>query len=110
MQAHSRMDETDFFWAKWVPMEYLSCDCEHCKNGIEFPAHGIGRRISCPHCGAPVTLKKGNAPAPPAPLPKLEAQPLRASVKPVSEIKPEVKQPAPIGFSPGSAGFEEKAK
>ena len=40
-------------------MEYLSCDCEKCKNGIEFPAHGVGRRINCPHCGAPVTLKNG---------------------------------------------------
>jgi ribosomal protein S27E len=31
--------------------EYLSISCPACGGGVEFPAHGIGTVIPCPHCG-----------------------------------------------------------
>ena len=35
---------------------YFEDHCGNCRGGIEFPAHGIGEVISCPHCGCQVTL------------------------------------------------------
>lgn len=30
---------------------YLKCLCQQCGGAIEFPAHGVGSTIPCPHCG-----------------------------------------------------------
>jgi hypothetical protein len=41
---------------------YIKCPCNNCDNSIEFPAHGIGQTIACPHCGMETTLFKPDAP------------------------------------------------
>ncbi len=30
--------------------KFLVCKCPSCQGGIEFPSHGIGESIQCPHC------------------------------------------------------------
>src|SRR2546426_6092430 len=35
---------------------YLKCPCHCCRGAIEFPVEGVGRTISCPHCGQETTL------------------------------------------------------
>ncbi|MEO7300779.1 MAG: FxLYD domain-containing protein [Verrucomicrobiota bacterium] len=40
-----------------MPSEsFLKCPCIHCGGHIEFPTSGIGRSISCPHCGQQTDL------------------------------------------------------
>jgi len=61
---------------------FLKCPCQHCGGSIEFPAHGVGQAIDCPHCAtktklfrpepvaeeaAPATEPVEELPAPPAP-------------------------------------------
>jgi hypothetical protein len=29
---------------------YIKCPCNNCDVLIEFPAHGLGQTITCPHC------------------------------------------------------------
>ena len=29
---------------------YLTNHCQHCGGGVEFPGHGVGAEIECPHC------------------------------------------------------------
>ncbi|HEX3253188.1 MAG TPA: DUF4236 domain-containing protein [Pyrinomonadaceae bacterium] len=41
---------------------YIKCPCKNCDNPIEFPAHGVGQTIACPHCGMETTLFKPGAP------------------------------------------------
>jgi hypothetical protein len=41
---------------------YIKCPCNNCDNSIEFPAHGVGQTIACPHCGMETTLFKPGAP------------------------------------------------
>lgn len=41
--------------------EYLKCPCRQCGSPIEFPPHGVGLAIECPHCGQKTVL--GRAPA-----------------------------------------------
>jgi hypothetical protein len=36
--------------------QHLKCPCQHCEGPIEFPAHGLGLAIDCPHCGEKTTL------------------------------------------------------
>ena len=36
--------------------KYLKCPCQKCGSSIEFPAHGIGAAVDCPHCGQKTTL------------------------------------------------------
>jgi len=31
-------------------------ECHHCQNLIEFPDHGVGEHIRCPHCGTSLVL------------------------------------------------------
>jgi hypothetical protein len=38
------------------PENFAKCACQHCGGHIEFPIHGLGRKISCPHCGEPTLL------------------------------------------------------
>jgi TPR repeat protein len=38
--------------------QYITCHCQHCGGGIEFPKQGIGQQIPCPHCGAITTLER----------------------------------------------------
>jgi hypothetical protein len=40
---------------------YIKCPCNNCHNRIEFPAHGVGQTIACPHCGMETTLFKPGA-------------------------------------------------
>lgn len=35
---------------------FLKCPCQHCGGSIEFPAHGVGLAIDCPHCGTRTKL------------------------------------------------------
>jgi hypothetical protein len=35
---------------------YFKNYCPRCGGGIEFPAHGAGRSIPCPHCKTPIPL------------------------------------------------------
>lgn len=37
--------------------QYLQMDCASCRNGIEFPAEGLGQTVDCPHCGRPALLR-----------------------------------------------------
>src|ERR1043165_3293354 len=37
-------------------MSFLKAACQHCCNGIEFPEHGAGSEIDCPHCGKQTLL------------------------------------------------------
>ena len=36
--------------------EFIKCPCNHCDVFIEFPAHGVGQQIVCPHCGMETVL------------------------------------------------------
>ena len=36
--------------------QYLRGACEKCKENIEFPIHGWGQTINCPHCGQTTEL------------------------------------------------------
>ncbi|MFM1769045.1 MAG: hypothetical protein RJA22_1574 [Verrucomicrobiota bacterium] len=40
---------------------YLKCPCRVCGGNIEFPAQGIGRTVSCPHCGEKTLLGRASA-------------------------------------------------
>jgi len=35
---------------------FIKCPCNHCDVLIEFPAYGVGQRITCPHCGLETLL------------------------------------------------------
>jgi hypothetical protein len=35
---------------------YSTCSCPECSGKVEFPAHGIGEEIECPHCQIPFAL------------------------------------------------------
>jgi hypothetical protein len=35
---------------------YIKCPCNNCDVLIEFPAHGVGESIKCPHCGMDTVL------------------------------------------------------
>lgn len=37
---------------------YIKCSCNNCDVFIEFPAHGVGQTIICPHCGLDTVLFK----------------------------------------------------
>jgi len=37
---------------------YIKCPCQNCDVLIEFPAHGLGQKVTCPHCGMETTLFK----------------------------------------------------
>jgi DNA-directed RNA polymerase subunit RPC12/RpoP len=48
------------------PEEFIKSDCQLCGGSIEFPTHGVGQWIECPHCSQKIRLRP--------PLPKfLEA-------------------------------------
>jgi hypothetical protein len=36
--------------------KYLKCSCQKCGASIEFPIHGTGSVVPCPHCGERTTL------------------------------------------------------
>ena len=38
--------------------EFYKMSCPNCGGGIEFPEHGLGSQIKCPHCQKPVVLKQ----------------------------------------------------
>ena len=38
--------------------EFLTCLCNSCSGKIEFPAHGVGEAVECPHCGLMTKLYK----------------------------------------------------
>lgn len=37
---------------------YIKCPCNNCDVFIEFPAHGLGQSVTCPHCGLETLLFK----------------------------------------------------
>jgi hypothetical protein len=38
--------------------EFYKISCPNCGGGIEFPEHGLGSQIECPHCRKPIVLKQ----------------------------------------------------
>jgi hypothetical protein len=38
--------------------EFYKMSCPKCGGGIEFPEHGLGSQIECPHCRTPIVLKQ----------------------------------------------------
>ena len=40
---------------------YIKCPCNNCDVVIEFPAHGLGETITCPHCEMETVLFKPTA-------------------------------------------------
>ncbi len=40
------------------PDNFAKCACQHCGGHIEFPSEGVGRKISCPHCGERTLLTR----------------------------------------------------
>lgn len=55
------------------PTKFLTIHCVFCSGGIEFPEHGLGTQIPCPHCQKTITLLRPAvaAPAPATPPTKL---------------------------------------
>lgn len=49
---------------------YLKGPCQHCGGSIEFPSHGMGLAIDCPHCAQKTVLAAPTAATPP-PLPAM---------------------------------------
>jgi hypothetical protein len=43
-------------------IEYLTCHCWHCDGKIEFPKHGVGQEIQCPHCSTSIVLTETEQP------------------------------------------------
>jgi hypothetical protein len=41
---------------------FMKCFCINCGSPIEFPSHGIGETIACPHCGKTTTLSMSSMP------------------------------------------------
>lgn len=41
------------------PESFAKCACQHCGGRIEFPRHGAGQKITCPHCDQPTLLYLG---------------------------------------------------
>jgi hypothetical protein len=41
---------------------YLKCACQNCGEPIEFPIHGIGSAVACPHCHRRTTLRPPSTP------------------------------------------------
>lgn len=39
-------------------ISYIKSFCLHCHENFEFPEHGIGESVNCPHCGELVILTK----------------------------------------------------
>jgi hypothetical protein len=35
---------------------YIKSDCQYCSGLIEFPEHGAGEMIDCPHCKRAIVL------------------------------------------------------
>jgi endogenous inhibitor of DNA gyrase (YacG/DUF329 family) len=35
----------------------IKTSCPSCGGHIEFPLHGLGQTMPCPHCAVPVTLQ-----------------------------------------------------
>jgi hypothetical protein len=87
--------------------KYLKCPCQKCGASIEFPAHGIGSAVPCPHCGDKTTLFAPPAVAgPPAATTALpggstpvavadESTPTTSASSQAAESFPEI--PAPAG-------------
>jgi hypothetical protein len=41
----------------WEPEPgFIKCPCNNCSVTIEFPAHGVGQTVTCPHCGMDTLL------------------------------------------------------
>jgi len=48
--------------SRTVPAGFLKVSCPYCGGHIEFPAHGLGQTVACPHCTAMITLQKPDVP------------------------------------------------
>lgn len=91
---------------------YLKCACQHCAGPIEFPVHGVGMQIDCPHCGQKTTLRRlptappaspplGSVVAssslpPPSPPPQAAASPPKASAPPLPPTSARLPAPAAL--------------
>ena len=63
--------------------EFLTGECPHCGQAIEFPPDGNGQTVNCPTCEEPFVLKPSVRPAP------------EAIAEPAS-LEPEVAQPPTV--------------
>ena len=43
---------------KKMSNSYFLTFCQHCDGSIEFPAHGLGEKVDCPHCGREIDLRE----------------------------------------------------
>jgi hypothetical protein len=71
--------------------KYLKCACQKCSASIEFPVHGIGSAVPCPHCGENTTLfapPAGVCPAVPSPPHAVDSAHLRPAPVNVAEEPP----------------------
>jgi hypothetical protein len=73
----------------------LTNECHECENYIEFPDHGVGQQIKCPHCGLPVVLTPDGKTAPPEPAKDAELAHMLESLNAPDEK--ERKKPLPAG-------------
>jgi hypothetical protein len=84
---------------------FLKCPCQHCGGSIEFPAHGVGLAIDCPHCGTKTKLFRPEPvaeEAAPANEP-VEAPPIPAA-PPAARPAPRAPKPRPLpSVAPASA-------
>jgi uncharacterized tellurite resistance protein B-like protein len=81
---------------------YLKCLCNNCGVFIEFPAHGVGQTVSCPHCGLETVLF--NSSSPPAiesvKPPVIPQSPARSVPPRISVSAPSPKRKAPPRWLP----------
>jgi len=74
---------------------YITCPCNHCSGNIEFPGHGAGEEIECPHCGMTTVLFKP-VPIAQSQLPSFQIEPPKPPLLPGRELV----RPEPERFDP----------
>lgn len=60
--------------------------CPHCSGRIEFPAHGVGEEIDCPHCARRTVLREHKQPKPETPQPAQQVSGGRRSILPIAVV------------------------
>src|SRR6266542_2893702 len=94
--------------ARMNQTKYAKCRCQRCGESIEFPAHGLGLAVKCPHCGQRTTLLAvANAGPGLEPLVSTEAASPGASPG-IRETRPKRRRTAPALLALGlavTAGF-----
>ena len=69
-----------------APENFLLHICPHCSGRIEFPSHGVGDEIDCPHCGRRTVLREHKQTKPETQQPNQQAIGGRRSMLPIAAI------------------------